>query len=115
MARLICEIAAEIQTLWNVPKTHIVRPYLIAMHRLKTMRDFNGIDTPKDILATFIQCSNAFVGEDAKRIKDEIRELIATVPRTCKSSPGLVMESQYDANQARAAANKLAAENPAAA
>lgn len=91
MARLICDIAKEINDLWPIPNTHSAKPYLLNMLRLKKITDYNGIITPKDTIGFFLALSFGFKGENAQKLKAELKELADTVKRTHGSTAGLDM------------------------
>ena len=92
MTRLISDIANEIQELWRIPYTHTSRPYLMIMLKLKHMNDYNGLIPAKDIITSFLSTSfTAFKGDDAKRIREELKIMVDSVKRVNKSITGLEM------------------------
>lgn len=93
MSRLLCEIGAEIASLWPISKTHSAKPYLLILQRLKTMHDSNGMDTPKDIISMFLALASDFTGEDAVRLKAELKVLMDSIPRNRGTVKGLTMEA----------------------
>lgn len=74
--RPIYEIASEISALWRRPYFGAA-PYIEAMHSLSTINDTYGLDSAKSILAYFLANASSWRGPDAKRIKNEIRDLLA--------------------------------------
>ena len=73
--RSIGEIAIEIRKTWkNV--SFGAAPYLDAMRYLNTVNDMYYHDTAKSILNYFLANASTFRGEDAKRIKLEIKAML---------------------------------------
>lgn len=75
MPRKICEIAVDIQRHWAKPSPFAV-PYLNAMKSLGTISDLYGCDSARSILLYFLSNAATFRGEDARRLKGEIKELL---------------------------------------
>lgn len=75
MTRPIYEIAAEIRRTWDKPYFG-ARPYLDAMQDLEGITDKYYADDARGIVAYFLGNAKTWRGEDAKRIKAELRELI---------------------------------------
>jgi hypothetical protein len=73
--RTIREIAADIRRTWKNVWFGAV-PYLEAMETLNTMQDHYGLDDAEYILQYFLANANTWRGEDARRIKAEIKALI---------------------------------------
>ena len=73
--RPLYEIAAEIRKVWKKPAFG-AEPYLSAMVELKTIRDKVMHDDGKHIVLRFLSNALTFKGEDARRIKKELREHI---------------------------------------
>lgn len=80
MVRSISAIAREIEALWvkkdgspNV--NYAARPYLDAMHSLTNITDNYGCDDARSIVLYFLSNASSFRGEDAKRIKAELKAL----------------------------------------
>jgi len=78
--RPICEIADEIRTVWinkdgepNV--NYAAEPYLAAMQDLNTVDEMYGHDTGISVVLYFLSNAAPFRGEDARRIKAELKEL----------------------------------------
>jgi len=74
MKRSIATIAADIDRNWkNV--NYAARPYLDAMYHLRDINDNYYYDTGRSIVIYFLGNARAFRGEDAKRLKAELKEL----------------------------------------
>lgn len=72
--RAISEIAAEIDEKW--PKVSpAARPYLDAMYELETIDDKYLYDDAESIILYFLSNAAGWRGDDAKRIKKELKEL----------------------------------------
>ncbi len=73
-ARPLAEIACEIRRLWTKPYFGAV-PYLQAMQTLDSVSDDYGADSGKSVVLYFLANANTWRGEDAKRIKAELKAL----------------------------------------
>lgn len=73
--RPIHEIAKEIRRCWEAPYFGAV-PYLRAMLELDSVRDRYGMDQGKEIVLYFLSNASSWRGEDARRIKKELKELL---------------------------------------
>lgn len=73
--RAICDIAKEIKSLWKVPHYGAV-PYLNAMERLEKISDNFGLDDGFSIISYFLSNAVTWRGEDARRIKKELNEIL---------------------------------------
>lgn len=72
--RPIHEIAAEIERCW--PKVnYAARPYLDAMKQLSLPTDMFYADDAKSVVIYFLSNATTFRGEDAKRLKAELKRL----------------------------------------
>lgn len=72
--RAISEIAAEIDEKW--PKVSpAARPYLDAMYELETIDDKYLYDDAESIILYFLSNAAGWRGDDAKRIKKELKDL----------------------------------------
>ena len=72
MARPISLIAAEIQTKWkNINPS--AKEYLNAMMYLNSINDNYYFDSGKEIVLRFLCWANTWRGEDARRIKAELK------------------------------------------
>lgn len=75
--RPISVIAAEISASWkNVHYTAV--PYLSAMRSLSTVEDNYGYDDARGIILYFLSNARSWRGEDAKRIKAELKAMVAS-------------------------------------
>lgn len=73
--RPINEIAREIDNKWkNI--YFGARPYLNAMYSLKSIDDSYGYDSAESIIRYFLSNASSFRGEDAKRIKNELKSML---------------------------------------
>lgn len=73
--RPIMAIAADIVTHW--PKVnYAARPYLEAMFYLHTMTDTYVCDSADNIVRYFLANAGTWRGEDAKRIKAELKSML---------------------------------------
>lgn len=76
MARKIYEIAQEIEQTWCEKVTPYARPYLDAMHDLSSMADHYFCDTADSVVRYFLANATTWRGEDARRIKAELKALL---------------------------------------
>lgn len=75
MVRPIHEIAADIYAAW--PKVNFAAaPYLDAMQSLDSIDDPYFQDEGRDIVQRFLGNASSFRGEDAKRLKAELRAML---------------------------------------
>ena len=74
MARPIHEIAAEIERTW-AKVNYAARPYLDAMHELTLITDNYMYDSGKSVVLYFLSNATTFRGEDARRLKAELKEI----------------------------------------
>ena len=73
--RPIYTIASEIRKTW--PKVnYAAKPYLDAMASLNTVTDKYGYDSAKSIILYFLGNASSYRGEDAKRIKAELKAML---------------------------------------
>lgn len=70
--RPIYEIADEIRRVWK-PVNYAAKPYLDAMGSLGTARDTYGFDSGKGIVSYFLANASTFRGDEARRIKAELK------------------------------------------
>lgn len=75
MARLVCDIAAEITKEWTKPYFGAV-PYLQAMRDIHCMAESYGADSGKDIVLHFLANASTWRGPAAKRIKAELKGML---------------------------------------
>lgn len=72
--RSIRDIAREIRQKWT-KVNFAAKPYLDAMMSLETIKDNYGYDDGKGIVLYFLANAQSWRGEDAKRIKAELKAL----------------------------------------
>jgi cobyric acid synthase len=73
--RPIHEIAHEIDQKW--PKKYFgAVPYLQAMFYLEDKTSMYGVESAKSIVVYFLSNASTFKGEDAKRIKKELKQMM---------------------------------------
>lgn len=77
MARTIGEIAREIRRDWTKPNYAAV-PYLQAMQGLGDISDSYGADSARSVVAYFLGNASTWRGDVAKRIKAELKGLMAS-------------------------------------
>jgi hypothetical protein len=73
--RKLSEIAAEIRKTWPKPYFGAV-PYLDAMGSLSSINDHYYEDSARSVVAYFLANAATWRGEDAKRIKKELNQLL---------------------------------------
>lgn len=73
--RPISAIARDITAHWAKPN-YAAKPYLDAMHSLNGIADHYGYDDARSIVRYFLANASTWRGEDAKRIKAELKALI---------------------------------------
>ena len=74
MARPLYEIASEIRKTWTKVSPY-AEPYLEAMESLNTINDNYYFDSGKSIVLYFLSNASTWRGEDARRIKAELKEM----------------------------------------
>lgn len=74
--RPIYEIAQEIDRTWKNVYFGAV-PYLAAMHSLDSIRDWYFDDPAKHIIVYFLSNASNWRGEDARRIKAELKAMVS--------------------------------------
>lgn len=72
--RTLSQIANDISKSWTKPYFGAV-PYIQAMKELNSISDNFGCDGAKSIVLYFLANASTWRGEDAKRIKDELKAL----------------------------------------
>lgn len=75
MKRPIYVIANEITKDWQNPYFG-ARPYLGAMHQLATVDDMYGLDSARSIILYFLAYAQTWHGETARRIKQELKQIV---------------------------------------
>ena len=73
--RSISAIATEIKEVWKNVYFGAV-PYLNAMLRIQSVNDTYGLDPARDIINYFLSNATYWRGEDARRIKKELNDLL---------------------------------------
>ncbi|HEX3934658.1 MAG TPA: hypothetical protein VHW43_08260 [Puia sp.] len=72
---IVSEIAAIIEADWK--KVYFgARPYLDAMHKLKTIDQYYRMDDGRSIVCYFLGNARTWKGETAKAVKAKLNELI---------------------------------------
>ena len=74
MARPLYEIAREIRKTWTKVSPY-AEPYLEAMQSLDSINDNYYLDSGKSIVLYFLSNASTWRGEDARRIKAELKEM----------------------------------------
>lgn len=75
MKRQISDIASDIYSAW--PNVYFgAKPYLSAMLSLSTVNDNYGMDSARSIINYFLGNASTFRGEEAKRLKNELKDLM---------------------------------------
>lgn len=75
MARPLYEIAREIRKTWTKVSPY-AEPYLEAMQSLNSINDNYYFDSGKSIVLYFLSNASTWRGEDARRIKAELKEML---------------------------------------
>ena len=73
--RPIHKIASEIRRTWKTIN-YGAKPYLDAMNSLEDKNSTYGCDSAKSIVIYFLSNASGWRGDDAKRIKNELKELV---------------------------------------
>lgn len=73
--RPLFEIAKEIREAWPRVSPY-AEPYLSAMEKLNFVNDNYGYDSGKSIVLYFLSNATSWRGEDARRIKNELKETL---------------------------------------
>jgi hypothetical protein len=75
--RTLSEIAREIRKDWGAKVNFAAKPYLEAMLSLDTIQDKYGYDAGDSIVRYFLVNANTWRGETAKRVKAELKAMLA--------------------------------------
>ena len=75
MTRPLYTIAADIKKTWQKVYFGAV-PYLDAMHTLWNITEDYGADSGKDIVLRFLANAKTWRGENARRIKKELKAML---------------------------------------
>ena len=73
--RPIHSIAQDIETHWKKPYFGAV-PYLRAMRQIRTIDDNYGMDSADMIVRYFLSNASTFRGEQARKLKSELKEML---------------------------------------
>lgn len=74
MTRPLHEIAKEIDKSW--PHMYFAaKPYVVAMSGLNSINDMYYHESGKSVVLYFLANSQTWRGEDARRIKDELKKM----------------------------------------
>jgi hypothetical protein len=74
--RKIYEVAAEIRKVWGAKVSPHAKPYLDAMFSLEDKNSKYICDGAIDIVQRFLGNAQGWRGEDAKRIKAELKSIV---------------------------------------
>lgn len=81
--RDLCDIATEIDQLWATEKVSAntrswTLPYRNTMRALRKITDSYGHDSAREIVLYFLSNCTNWRGENARRIKDELKAILAS-------------------------------------
>jgi hypothetical protein len=85
--RPLHKISDEIARRWPEP-SYNARPYIYAMRHLNLITDTYASETARSIVQLFLSNAGSWRGEDARRIKAELREMLKPVCAACQSGKG---------------------------
>ena len=74
--RTLSEIATEIKKDWGAKTYFGAKPYIDAMSTLNSINDIYGFDSGKSIVRYFLANASTWRGENAKRIKAELKNML---------------------------------------
>jgi hypothetical protein len=74
--RSLSEIAREIKKSWGEKMYFGAKPYVSAMLSLGSIKDNYGCDSAEMIVRYFLSNACSWRGEDARRIKKELNEML---------------------------------------
>jgi len=75
--RPLSVIALDIQSTWGTKVNFAAKPYLAAMLTLDKITDTYYADSARSVVRYFLSNANYWRGDDAKRIKAELKALLA--------------------------------------
>ena len=75
MARPLYRIASEIRSCWKKPYFGAI-PYLEALENLSDVNQEYYYDSGADMVRRFLANANSWRGEDARRIKAELKSML---------------------------------------
>lgn len=81
MSRPIYEIAREIRSSWGEKVHFAAKPWLEALLSLHSVRDWYGMDSADTCVLYFLSNATGWRGEDARRLKKELKELLKEVTK----------------------------------
>lgn len=73
--RPLYEIASEIRRDWGTKVNYAAKPYLSAMAGLNSITDSYGYDDARSIVLYFLSNASSWRGDNAKRIKAELKAM----------------------------------------
>lgn len=73
--RPLFEVAADIRMHWAKPN-YAAEPYLKAMESIYSIDDMYYMDTADSVVRYFLANANGWRGEDARRVKAELRGML---------------------------------------
>lgn len=76
MSRPLRQIAAEIRSSWGRNTSNHAMPYLLAMMSLESVNDPYYADSGRSVVMYFLANAGGWRGEDARRLKRELKELL---------------------------------------
>ena len=76
MSRPIYIIARDIREDWKKPNVYAI-PYLEAMEELNSINDNYYLDSARSVVLYFLSNASGWRGETAKRIKAELKRMVA--------------------------------------
>jgi hypothetical protein len=76
--RSLSEIAREIKRTWTKPYFGAV-PYIDAMRKLDRISDMYMLDSAKSIVLYFLANAGTWRGDNARRIKAELKQIVELV------------------------------------
>lgn len=74
--RPLHDIAEDIYNTWRPKVNYAAKPYLEAMAVLDKITDTYGLDSAKGIVTYFLANAQSWRGDDARRIKGELKNLL---------------------------------------
>lgn len=79
--RPLSDIGAEIRKDWGNRMSGMAKPYVDAKARLNSINDKYGSDTTVEVVSRFIGVAGTWHGATAKRIKTELKGILAAYER----------------------------------
>jgi len=75
-SRPLYKIAHDIFATWPTCRKSAAQPYLHAMAALTSIHNTYGADSAKNVVLYFLVNAEPWCGEDARRIKAELKQLL---------------------------------------